>query len=243
MYETHGRANYRTGRHRTVAYELLPSQAGVQFLNRLPNSIKDATTPKVFKTRLKRFLVSQAFYNAYLANKIREFLIRLQLNIENCVSQSFEGASVMSGEFSGLQALIRQLTINLCPYIHCHAHSLTQAPCRSPKIFLSPLQFPVTIKDKNQIKTNYQRLCVVKVKNWVHHRIVDQIPGWNLMKHIITGLEGKENLLRVVLCLPQNGLSVIPIGIKLIQFETSRYSSGPTQNSQVSSSKDGYDNF
>ncbi|KAG8306294.1 hypothetical protein J6590_050666 [Homalodisca vitripennis] len=64
MYETRGRANYRTGRHRTVVYERLPSQAGVHFLNRLPNSIKHAPTPKALKTRLKRFLVSQAFYNA-----------------------------------------------------------------------------------------------------------------------------------------------------------------------------------
>ncbi|KAG8305331.1 hypothetical protein J6590_072037 [Homalodisca vitripennis] len=64
MYETHGRANYRTGRHRTVVYERLPSQACVHFLNRLPKSIKNAPTPKALKTRLKRFLVSQAFYNA-----------------------------------------------------------------------------------------------------------------------------------------------------------------------------------
>ncbi|KAG8303126.1 hypothetical protein J6590_018590 [Homalodisca vitripennis] len=64
MYETRGRANYRTGRHRTVVYERLPSQACVHFLNKLPNSIKDAPTPKALRTRLKRFLVSQAFYNA-----------------------------------------------------------------------------------------------------------------------------------------------------------------------------------
>ncbi|KAG8256082.1 hypothetical protein J6590_077103 [Homalodisca vitripennis] len=64
MYETRGRANYRTGRHRTVVYERLPAQAGVHFLNRLPDSIKDAPTPKALKTRLKRLLVSQAFYNA-----------------------------------------------------------------------------------------------------------------------------------------------------------------------------------
>ncbi|KAG8332468.1 hypothetical protein J6590_022681 [Homalodisca vitripennis] len=64
MYETRGSANYRTGRHRTVVYERLPSQAGVHFLNRPPNSIKDAPTPKALKTRLKRLLVSQAFYNA-----------------------------------------------------------------------------------------------------------------------------------------------------------------------------------
>ncbi|KAG8303131.1 hypothetical protein J6590_018595 [Homalodisca vitripennis] len=64
MYETRGRANYRTGRQRTVVYERLPSQAGVHSLKRPPNSIKDASTPKALKTRLKRFLVSQAFYNA-----------------------------------------------------------------------------------------------------------------------------------------------------------------------------------
>ncbi|KAG8272632.1 hypothetical protein J6590_037927 [Homalodisca vitripennis] len=63
MYETRGRANYRTGRH--PVYERLPSQAGVNFLNRLSNSIKHAPTPKALKTRLNnRFLVSLAFYNA-----------------------------------------------------------------------------------------------------------------------------------------------------------------------------------
>ncbi|KAG8302655.1 hypothetical protein J6590_026855 [Homalodisca vitripennis] len=55
MYETRGRANYRHGRHRTVVYERLPSQAVVHFFNRLPNSIKDAPMPKALKTRLNRF--------------------------------------------------------------------------------------------------------------------------------------------------------------------------------------------
>ncbi|KAG8314096.1 hypothetical protein J6590_100348 [Homalodisca vitripennis] len=49
MYETRGRANYSTGRHRTVVYEHLSLQAGVHFLNRLPNSVKDAPMPKVLK--------------------------------------------------------------------------------------------------------------------------------------------------------------------------------------------------
>ncbi|KAG8327463.1 hypothetical protein J6590_020164 [Homalodisca vitripennis] len=64
MYEARGRANYRTGRHRTVVYERLLSQAGVHFLNGLPNSIKDASTPKALKTRFKRFLVLQALHIA-----------------------------------------------------------------------------------------------------------------------------------------------------------------------------------
>jgi len=63
-YETRGRDTYRTGRHRTGVYEHLPSQAGVRFINKLPVSIKDAPTPKALKSRLKRFLVSQAFYSA-----------------------------------------------------------------------------------------------------------------------------------------------------------------------------------
>ncbi|KAG8253552.1 hypothetical protein J6590_032350 [Homalodisca vitripennis] len=62
-YESRGRDNYRTGRHRTVVYEHLPSQAGVQFINRLPNSMKNAQTAKASKARLKRFLVSKAFYS------------------------------------------------------------------------------------------------------------------------------------------------------------------------------------
>jgi hypothetical protein len=60
-YETRGRDNYRTERHRTVVYEHLPSQRGVHFINRLPNSIKNAPTPKAVKTRLKRCLASAAF--------------------------------------------------------------------------------------------------------------------------------------------------------------------------------------
>ncbi|KAG8319861.1 hypothetical protein J6590_082671 [Homalodisca vitripennis] len=62
-YETRGRDNYRTGRHRTVVYEHLPSQAGVRFINSLPDSMKNVQSPKALKTRLKRFLASKAFYS------------------------------------------------------------------------------------------------------------------------------------------------------------------------------------
>ncbi len=63
-HETRGRDSYRTGRHRTVAYEQLPSQRGAQFLNSLPQSLKDAPSLTVLRTRLKHILVSQAFYNS-----------------------------------------------------------------------------------------------------------------------------------------------------------------------------------
>lgn len=76
------------------------------------------------KERFLGFVQLHELNAQYLATKIEEFLIYLQLNIENCVSQSYDGASVMSGAFNGLQALIRQKTKNPCPYIHCHAHRL-----------------------------------------------------------------------------------------------------------------------
>ncbi|KAG8277452.1 hypothetical protein J6590_041618 [Homalodisca vitripennis] len=62
-HKTRGRDNYRTSRHRPVVYERSPSQADVPFINKLPDSIKTAPTPNVLKTHLKRFLVSQTFYN------------------------------------------------------------------------------------------------------------------------------------------------------------------------------------
>lgn len=60
---TRGRNNYRTESHRTVVQERLPSQAGVSFLNSLPNSFKLATTPKAFKIKLKHWLAAKAFYS------------------------------------------------------------------------------------------------------------------------------------------------------------------------------------
>lgn len=53
-YETRGRDDYQTGvphtgRQRTVVCEHLPSPADVDFTNRLPNSLKNAQTPKALK--------------------------------------------------------------------------------------------------------------------------------------------------------------------------------------------------
>ncbi|KAG8280763.1 hypothetical protein J6590_073830 [Homalodisca vitripennis] len=62
-YETTGGYNYCTGRHRTVFYEQLPSQAGFNFINRLLNSLKTAKTPKAPKARFEHFQVSSAFYS------------------------------------------------------------------------------------------------------------------------------------------------------------------------------------
>jgi len=62
-YNTRSRDNFRTGQHRTAVYEHLPSQAGVRFYNKLPNSVKNSHSPSEFKNRLKHLLMSEAFYS------------------------------------------------------------------------------------------------------------------------------------------------------------------------------------
>lgn len=46
------------------------------------------------------------------------------MGISYCISQSYDGASVISGAFSSAQIKIRELAKNPCPNIHCHIHRL-----------------------------------------------------------------------------------------------------------------------
>ncbi|KAG8297220.1 hypothetical protein J6590_040363 [Homalodisca vitripennis] len=46
-YETRGRGNYRNGKHRTMVYKHLPSQAGVHVINKLPKGRKNAAAPNI----------------------------------------------------------------------------------------------------------------------------------------------------------------------------------------------------
>ncbi|XP_025420657.1 zinc finger MYM-type protein 1-like [Sipha flava] len=59
-----------------------------------------------------------------LTNSIIEFLNSVGLDITKCISQSYDGASVMSGSTNGVQVKIRELSKNKYPYIHCYAHRL-----------------------------------------------------------------------------------------------------------------------
>ena len=57
-----------------------------------------------------------------LAEKIVARLQVLGLDIKQCVAQCYDGASVMSGQVSGVQQRLREIVGNGCVYIHCHAH-------------------------------------------------------------------------------------------------------------------------
>ena len=58
-----------------------------------------------------------------LAQKIIGLLETSSLDIQLCVAQCYDGASVMRGNVRGVQALIRDRVPHVA-YIHCHAHRL-----------------------------------------------------------------------------------------------------------------------
>ncbi|KAG8306282.1 hypothetical protein J6590_050654 [Homalodisca vitripennis] len=51
------------GRRATGGYCSARAMADVHFISRMPNKIKNASTPKVLKTRIKLCLASNAFYS------------------------------------------------------------------------------------------------------------------------------------------------------------------------------------
>ena len=61
-----------------------------------------------------------------LTSYIFQVLDGLQINIKNCISQCYDGASVMSGAYSGVSARILEENLRAI-YIHCHAHQLNLA--------------------------------------------------------------------------------------------------------------------
>jgi len=62
-YNTRIRYDLRVEQHRTTLFSKHPSQAGVKLFNLLPNVLKFENDFKLFKARLKRHLVSCAFYD------------------------------------------------------------------------------------------------------------------------------------------------------------------------------------
>ena len=60
----------------------------------------------------------EAFFNL-----LKSALDRLQLDISNCVGDSFDGAANMSGEYKGVQARISEVASNFI-HVWCYAHTL-----------------------------------------------------------------------------------------------------------------------
>ncbi|KAL4147861.1 hypothetical protein QTP88_002198 [Uroleucon formosanum] len=65
-------------------------------------------------------------------NLIYEVLKSYNQDIQNCRGQGYDGASVMSGAWSGVQQRISS-TVSNAPYVHCCAHNLNLVICDTAK--------------------------------------------------------------------------------------------------------------
>ena len=59
-----------------------------------------------------------------LAGEIMRKIGELGLESKKCVSQCYDGASVMSGHLAGVQAIVQRTLGHECLYVHCYAHRL-----------------------------------------------------------------------------------------------------------------------
>jgi hypothetical protein len=71
-----------------------------------------------------RFIDVHELNATSLSSTIIDFLRTLGLDLKFCVSQCYDGASVMSGHLNGVQVHVRDSCKSPCLYIHCHAHRL-----------------------------------------------------------------------------------------------------------------------
>ena len=75
-----------------------------------------------------------------IANDIFQVLTRNGVNLLNCVSQTYDGASVMSGKHRGVQKKIRDIT-GKALYVHCYAHRLNLVVVDTVKSLVSANDF------------------------------------------------------------------------------------------------------
>ena len=73
--------------------------------------------------RFVAFLDMQGHTGKVLAESLRGFLTRHEVNIADCWGQSYDNASNMSGKYNGMQAVIHR-KCPLAEYVPCAAHSL-----------------------------------------------------------------------------------------------------------------------
>ncbi|CAF4107884.1 unnamed protein product [Rotaria socialis] len=59
-----------------------------------------------------------------LSDEIANCLIKCGIELKSCISQCYDGASVMSGKCAGIQSILRKNHMPNGIYIHCHAHKL-----------------------------------------------------------------------------------------------------------------------
>lgn len=148
-----------------------------------------------------------------LTNYITTNLDKLGLRILDCVSQTYDGASVMSGKLSGVQQRIREI-VNSALYVHCYAHRLNLIAvdcCKSvlhAADFFAKLQNLYVFMSGSNVhekwistqKEMYPHKCVLELKQQLDTRWSSQVLAcgivskrFDVVLNVLQSLEDDEN--------------------------------------------------
>ncbi|CAF3369991.1 unnamed protein product [Rotaria sp. Silwood2] len=75
------------------------------------------------------FIRLHDFDAASLAKEIANHLVKHNISMSMCIAQCYDGAAVMSGQYSGVHAILQQNFMPKAIYIHCMAHRLNLVIC------------------------------------------------------------------------------------------------------------------
>lgn len=111
------------------------------------------------------FYAVEGTKGSMLAACIKDCLIRLQLSLENLRGQTYDGASNMSGQYNGCQAIIAREQ-PLAAYVHCSAHCtnlVASAVCLSSAMVRDSVQlvndFGVLCNSSGNFKSVFRRIA------------------------------------------------------------------------------------
>ena len=82
--------------------------------------------------RLVEYILCESITGVALCEDIQRTLSGLNLEFQNTVSQTYDGATNFSGQIKGCAALFQQ-TVPYATYLHCSDHDLNLALCHTCK--------------------------------------------------------------------------------------------------------------
>ena len=160
-----------------IQRDIVSRAEGCNFYGLTADGTTDTSTTEQFSINLQ-FVDSDlqshclflGFYNAHdstgltLFNCIKDVFLRLNIPIERVTGYCFDGASNMSGCFSGVQARMKEMNPQSL-YVHCSNHSLDlvlQEVARDVSIVADTLNFvqsvAVVIRESSKRKQLYESL-------------------------------------------------------------------------------------
>ena len=111
-------------------YAVMADEARDGHVEQLAVCVRYVTADGGVKERLLELVTLKGLNAQCITDAIENVLESNGLNDLLCVAQAYDGASVMSGSVSGVQARFREKHLEAV-YVHCYAHELNLVLCHT----------------------------------------------------------------------------------------------------------------